>query len=237
MNFDTTHTLHGRVLPVATGMKLANPKLKVIVLAGDGDCIGYRRQPLHPCRLPEYRPDYDQYSPATPVGALSTTSPYGMIEGDFDAAKLAIAAGATYVARSSTYHVQHLVDMIAGGITHPGFAVVDTLCQCPNHFGRLNKQGNAAAMMRGYRDRCVRVGPVGETAGEAPGQAAGATGESAATGGNAGAAVGGSVPVRADLEKYEGTSRIPIGLLYKAIRPELTAEYAKMREAAKAKRP
>ncbi len=156
MNFDTTHTLHGRVLPVATGMKLANPKLKVIVLAGDGDCIGYRRQPLHPCRLPEYRPDYDQYSPATPVGALSTTSPYGMIEGDFDAAKLAIASGATYVARSSTYHAQHLTDMIAGAITHPGFSVVDALCQCPNHFGRLNKQGTAAAMMRGYRDRCVR---------------------------------------------------------------------------------
>ena len=97
-----------------------------------------------------------QYSPATPFGALPTTSPYGMIEGDFDAAKLAIASGATYVARSSTYHAQHLTDMIAGAITHPGFSVVDALCQCPNHFGRLNKQGTAAAMMRGYRDRCVR---------------------------------------------------------------------------------
>ena len=114
LDFNTLHTTHGRSLAFATGIKLANPKLKIVALGGDGDmsAIGGNHF-IHACRRNIdmtviifnnniYGMTGGQYSPTTPLGAKATTAPFGMLEPDFDLCKLAIAAGATFVARTAS---------------------------------------------------------------------------------------------------------------------------------------
>lgn len=164
MDFDTLHTAHGRAIPFATGVKLANPDLNVIVLTGDGDCtaIGGNHF-IHGCRRNVdltvvlfnnniYGMTGGQASPMTPTGKKATTAPYGAIDRPFDACKLAEAAGATYVARSTAFHVQHLADMIKGGLDSHGFSFIEAMCQCPTAFGRNNKMADPAKMMMALRD-------------------------------------------------------------------------------------
>lgn len=169
LNFDVAHTTHGRALAVATGMKMAKPSLKVITLMGDGDCLAIGGNHfIHAARRnidvtaivmnnSIYGMTGGQYSPATPFGAYSTTSPYGMVEGQMDACELARAAGATYVARSTAYHVHHLIDVLAEAIMHPGFSLVEAYVQCPNQFGRMNKSGTASDMMQEFKEKTYRV--------------------------------------------------------------------------------
>ncbi|MBQ1855743.1 MAG: 2-oxoacid:ferredoxin oxidoreductase subunit beta [Anaerovibrio sp.] len=167
MDFDTLHTAHGRAIPFATGIKLANPELNVIVITGDGDCtaIGGNHF-IHGCRRNVdltvvlfnnsiYGMTGGQASPMTPTHKKATTAPYGAIDRNFDACRLAEAAGATYVARSTAFHVQHLTDMIAGGIDNKGFSFVEAICQCPTSFGRKNKMADPAKMMMWMRDNAV----------------------------------------------------------------------------------
>jgi 2-oxoglutarate/2-oxoacid ferredoxin oxidoreductase subunit beta len=169
MDFDTLHTAHGRALTFATGIKLARPELNVIVLTGDGDAtaIGCNHF-IHAARRNIdittiifnngiYGMTGGQSSPLTPSGSLATTAPYGHIERPFDIAQLAIAAGATYVARGTAYHTQMLADVIAKGIEHKGFSVIDAITQCPTSFGRKNKMGEAPAMMEWQRDKAVTI--------------------------------------------------------------------------------
>lgn len=143
MDFDTLHTAHGRAIPFATGIKLANPDLNVIVITGDGDCtaIGGNHF-IHGCRRNVdltvimfnnniYGMTGGQASPTTPVGAKATTAPYGSVDRTFDACKLAEAAGATYVARSTAFHVQHMTNMIADGLDNKGFSFIEAMVQCP----------------------------------------------------------------------------------------------------------
>ena len=99
-----------------------------------------------------------QYSPMSGVGINATTAPYTNIDRDFDVVEMALAAGATFVARSTTYHAQQATDLIKQAILHEGFSVVEVLSQCPTHFGRKNKQGGAAEMMERYKDITVPVG-------------------------------------------------------------------------------
>ena len=96
-----------------------------------------------------------QASPMTPTHKKATTAPYGAIDRNFDACRLAEAAGATYVARSTAFHVQHLTDMIAGGIDNKGFSFIEAICQCPTSFGRKNKMADPAKMMMWMRDNAV----------------------------------------------------------------------------------
>lgn len=167
MDFDTLHTAHGRAIPFATGVKLANPELNVVVITGDGDCtaIGGNHF-IHGCRRNVdltvvlfdnniYGMTGGQASPMTPTGKKATTAPYGSIDRPFNACKLASAAGATYVARSTAFHVKHLTDMIAGGLRNKGFSFIEALVQCPTAYGRKNKLGSPATMMAWMRDNAV----------------------------------------------------------------------------------
>ena len=98
-----------------------------------------------------------QASPLTPMGAFATTAPYGQTDRSFDIAALAIAAGATYVARGTAYHAMQLTDLVAKGITNKGFSVIDAVTQCPTSYGRKNKMGSPAAMMQWQKDNAVMI--------------------------------------------------------------------------------
>ena len=160
MDFDTLHTAHGRAIPFATGVKLANPEMKVIVITGDGDCTaiggnhfihGARRNVDLTVILFNnniYGMTGGQASPLTPVNKKATTAPYGTVDRPFDPCELAKAAGATYVARSTAFHVNQLVELIAGGIENNGFSLIEAITQCPISYGRRNKMGDAAAMLK-----------------------------------------------------------------------------------------
>jgi len=80
-----------------------------------------------------------QGSPTTPLGKTSTTTPYGAVETPFDLVELAIAAGANYVARWTSYHVKQLTDAVLAGLNNPGFSLVEVRCQCPTSYGRRNR--------------------------------------------------------------------------------------------------
>jgi 2-oxoglutarate ferredoxin oxidoreductase subunit beta len=159
IDFNTLHTTHGRAIAFATGVKFSNPRLKVIVVTGDGDCLAIGGNHfIHACRRNIditvilvnnwiYGMTGGQFSPTTPTGKIGSTAPYGNIEQTFDPTKLAIAAGAAYVARSTVYHVDQLDKMIKGGLEKKGFSVVEVISNCHTYFGRLNKEGDAVEML------------------------------------------------------------------------------------------
>lgn len=167
LDFNTANTLHGRALPIATGVKMANPALNVIVCSGDGDCTAIGGNHLiHAARRnidltlvvfnnSIYGMTGGQYSPMTPIHSKATTAPYYTVEPSFNLLDLAKAAGATYVARATTYHVPVLVDVIAKGIAHKGFSIIEAVSACPISFGRQNKMGGPAQMMAWQRDHGV----------------------------------------------------------------------------------
>ena len=148
---DSLHTTHGRALAFATGVKMANPRLHVVVFTGDGDlsAIGGNHF-IHACRRNIditvvcmnnfiYGMTGGQGSPTTPIGKTSTTTPYGTEETPFDLAELAVAAGANYVARWTSYHVTELTKAVLTGIQTPGLSFIEVRCQCPTSYGRRNK--------------------------------------------------------------------------------------------------
>ncbi len=159
-NLDGFHGTHGRAIPAATGMKLANPELTIIVPMGDGDCaaiggnhfIQAARRNIDLTAIIMANQTYGmtgrQYSPLTPAGSITTTSPFSHIEPAFDMCELAMAAGATYVARGTVYHLQELIRLIAGGIAHKGFSVIEVLAPCPINFGRYNNTPTPTEMYR-----------------------------------------------------------------------------------------
>jgi len=169
LDFDTLHTAHGRALAFATGIKLARPELKVIVMTGDGDCtaIGGNHF-IHAARRNIgittivmnnniYGMTSGQYSPMTPKGMYGTTAPFGNLERSFDLCELAKAAGATYVARATSYHVPLLIDLIEAALRNEGFSMVEAITQCPTYFGRKNKVGGAVEMLNWIKDSVVNV--------------------------------------------------------------------------------
>jgi 2-oxoglutarate ferredoxin oxidoreductase subunit beta len=99
-----------------------------------------------------------QYSPLSGYGTLATTAPYTNIDQSFDTVELATAAGATFVARSTSYHVQQLTKILKQAILHEGFSVVEVLTQCPTYFGRKNREGNAVDMMESYKKNTTPIG-------------------------------------------------------------------------------
>ena len=170
VDFHSLHTLHGRALAFATGIKLARPKLKVIVPLGDGDglAIGGNHF-IHAARRNIdmtaivmnnriYGMTGGQCSPSTGYGNAATTAPFGSIERDFDTVKLAIAANASFVARTTTYHVREMIDILKQAFSHEGFAMVEILSQCPTYFGRKNKIGDAVEMMEWFKSNTIPIG-------------------------------------------------------------------------------
>lgn len=102
-----------------------------------------------------------QASPLTPQGDRTTTTPYGNPERNFDIMKLAEAAGATFAARSTTYHLTLLDRIIERSVANKGFSVVEAMTYCPVGYGRMNKKGDATAMLNFYRDTAVMAEKVG----------------------------------------------------------------------------
>jgi 2-oxoglutarate ferredoxin oxidoreductase subunit beta len=170
VDFHSLHTIHGRALAFATGVKLSKPELNVIVPMGDGDALSIGGNHfIHAARRNIditaivmnnriYGMTGGQYSPLSGEGTLATTAPYLNIDQAFDVVELSKAAGATFVARSTTYHVHQMSDIIRQAIVHEGFSVVEIMSQCPTYFGRKNKLGSAADMMRWFKDHTVPVG-------------------------------------------------------------------------------
>ncbi len=170
VDFHTLHTIHGRALAFATGVKLSRPELNVIVPMGDGDALSIGGNHfLHAARRNIditaivmnnriYGMTGGQYSPLTGYGRMATTAPYTNIDQSFDVVELARAAGATFVARTTTYHVQQITTLIRQAILHDGFSVVEIMSQCPTYFGRKNRLGSASDMMRLLKENTTPVG-------------------------------------------------------------------------------
>lgn len=162
-NTDSFHTTHGRPIAFATGVKLANPNLKVVVISGDGDlfAIGGNHF-IHAARRNmdiqvicannfNYGMTGGQQGPTTPIDAMTTTTPYGNIEHPFNLVHLAAAAGATYVARWTTLHVRRLTESIKKALQKEGFSFIEVVSPCPEIYGRYNKMGRGIDMMNWFK--------------------------------------------------------------------------------------
>jgi len=144
------HGIHGRNLAYATGVKLAKPELKVVVLTGDGDCgaiggnhlIHAARRNLDVTVIMDNNGTYamtgGQMGPTTETGRYSTTSPRGNLEKPFDICKLVETAGGTYVARWTTAHPVALIRAIKEGLSHRGLSFIEVVAQCPTIYGRYS---------------------------------------------------------------------------------------------------
>ncbi len=167
MDYNTLHTTHGRALAFATGLKIARPEMKVIAIMGDGDALAIGGNHfIHAARRnigitalvvnnSIYGMTGGQYSPTTPLDARATTAPYGNVEPPFPICDLAAAAGATYVARSTVYHVLELDKYLAQAISNEGFSLVEAVSYCHTTFGRINKLGAAVDMMRALKENSI----------------------------------------------------------------------------------
>ena len=170
VDFHSLHTIHGRALAFATGVKLSRPELHVIVPMGDGDGLSIggnhfihaARRNINLTALIMNNRTYGmtggQFSPMSGLGTKASTAPYSNIDNSFDVVELAKAAGATFVARTTTFHVNQLSDLIKAAIEHQGFSVVEIFTQCPTYFGRKNKLGDAPEMLQVFKERTVPVG-------------------------------------------------------------------------------
>lgn len=170
LDFHTLHTLHGRALAFAVGVKMSRPELTVLVPMGDGDALSIGGNHfIHACRRNidmtaivmnnrVYGMTGGQYSPLSGYGTMATTAPYTNIDQEFDVVNIATAAGATFVARTTAYHVQQLADVLKEAIRHKGFSVVEVMSQCPTYFGRKNKEGSAVDMMEKMKTLTTPIG-------------------------------------------------------------------------------
>lgn len=164
---DSIHTTHGRSIPVATGVKLVRPESNVVVFGGDGDLLGIGLSHLiHAARRNQditvflvnnmiYGMTGGQVAPTTPLGFRTTTTPYGSFERPLDAARLLAVAGACYVARWTTVHVEQLVEAMKMAITTDGFAFVEVVSQCPTAFGRRVGLKTSLDILRWFKQNSV----------------------------------------------------------------------------------
>jgi len=172
MDFNTIHTTHGRALAFATGLKIAKPLMKVITIMGDGDALAIGGNHfIHAARRnigttaivvnnAIYGMTGGQYSPTTPINGRASTAPYGNIEPPMPICELAIAAGASYVARSTVYHAIELDRYIEQAIRKNGFSLVEAVSYCHTTYGRLNKLGSPTDMMRQLKDNSASLNTV-----------------------------------------------------------------------------
>ena len=164
---NTVHTTHGRAIAYATGIKLANPGKHVIVVTGDGDGLAIGgNHTIHGCRRNIdlnhilvnnfiYGLTNSQTSPTTPRGFWTVTAQYGNVDPSFDAAKLAIAAGATFVGRESVTNPEKIERLLAKGFEHEGYSFFDIFSNCHVNLGRKNKMSEAVQMLKWLDSRTV----------------------------------------------------------------------------------
>ncbi|HOL71334.1 MAG TPA: 2-oxoacid:ferredoxin oxidoreductase subunit beta [Bryobacteraceae bacterium] len=178
LRLDSFHTTHGRAIPFATGLKLANPSLNVVVYSGDGDLFAIGGNHLiHAARRNLdikvicinnliYAMTGGQTAPTTPGEAITTTAPYGCYEPAFNLCALADSAGASYVARWTTYHVRQLTKSMSEVMRKRGFCFIEIISPCPTLYQRRNKMGDGLDTMKYYKQKSkVRHGaPTSELA-------------------------------------------------------------------------
>jgi 2-oxoglutarate ferredoxin oxidoreductase subunit beta len=167
LNLDSFHTTHGRAIPFATGLTLANPKLRVVVYSGDGDIVAIGGNHfIHSARRNmdllvicvnnfTYGMTGGQAGPTTPVTAKATTAPYGCFEYPFNIPYLAMAAGASYVARWTSLHMRRLKNSMAEALPKRGFRVIEIICPCPTAFARKNRLGTGLDLLKYYHDNSI----------------------------------------------------------------------------------
>lgn len=163
VNMDSFHTTHGRAIPFATGLKLANPKLNVIVYSGDGDLFAIGGNHLiHAARRNIdlkvicvnnliYAMTGGQTAPTTPNDVITSTAPYGTYDPAFNIPHLVEAAGAVYVARWTTFHVKQLAKSMNEMFAKKGFGFIEVISPCPTLYQRRNKMGEALDAMKAYK--------------------------------------------------------------------------------------
>jgi 2-oxoglutarate ferredoxin oxidoreductase subunit beta len=166
-NGDTLHTLHGRALAFATGAKLYNPDLCVMVISGDGDLSSIGGNHLiHAARRNIdlkvicannmiYGMTGGQVASTTPKGSKTTTTNEGNPYRPFDLCKLVEAAGATYVARYAVAQPVALINSIKKALLHVGFSFIEVLSPCPTQFGRRNRLDRPEEMIQDLIRRCI----------------------------------------------------------------------------------
>ncbi|MDD5959899.1 MAG: 2-oxoacid:ferredoxin oxidoreductase subunit beta [Methanobrevibacter wolinii] len=166
---DSLHTTHGRALSFATGLKVSNPDLDVVVFTGDGDCASIGGNHLiHAARRNInltvicinnniYGMTGGQISPTSPKGSYGSTAPYGNRDKPFHLAELVAAAGATYVARWTTVQVESAVKSIKKGLKNKGFSFIEIVSQCPTYFGRKNKMKTPVKMMDHIKNSTIYI--------------------------------------------------------------------------------
>ena len=166
VNLDSYHTTHGRAIPFATGMKLANPELNVIVFSGDGDlfAIGGNHF-IHAARRNvdmtvicvnnfNYGMTGGQVAATTPYRAKTTTTPVGNSESPFNLPLLAYASGATYISRWTILHTRELMESIEEALLKRGFSFIEVLAPCPVNYGRRNRE-KPLDSLRIYQERTL----------------------------------------------------------------------------------
>ena len=167
VNLDSYHTTHGRAIPFATGMHVANPDLEVTVFSGDGDLttIGGNHL-IHAIRRNvdinifcvnnfTYGMTGGQFGATTPTGSITSTTPYGKVEGAFNLPSLAAGLGAPFVARWTTLHVLQLVQAMERAMQVEGVAFIEIISPCPIGFGKKNNFKTGVDFMNHFLDYCV----------------------------------------------------------------------------------
>lgn len=166
---DSIHTPHGRSLPVATGIKLLRPELNVVVFGGDGDIVGIGLSHfIHAARRNldvlvimvnnmVYGMTGGQVAPTTPFDTKTTTTPYGSFEHPLDAARLAVTAGACYVARWTTAYPNEFRESVKKAIKMQGFRFIEVVSQCPTAFGRRIGLNSAKEMMKWFKENTISM--------------------------------------------------------------------------------
>lgn len=167
LKFDTFHTTHGRAIPFATGLALANPKLKVIVMSGDGDLAAIGGNHLiHAARRNvdllvifvnnfTYGMTGGQVTPTTPETAYATTTPYGNFEHPFNIPYLAASSGAVYVARWTAFHLRQMERSMARALNIKGFRLIEVISACPTLYQRKNRLGEGLDAMKYFAESSV----------------------------------------------------------------------------------
>ncbi|MGJ0298052.1 2-oxoglutarate ferredoxin oxidoreductase subunit beta [Aliarcobacter cryaerophilus] len=157
INCNTVHTTHGRTLPYATGIKMANPNKKVIVVGGDGDGLAIGgNHTIHAARRNIdltyilinnfiYGLTNSQTSPTTPKGMWTATMERGNIDPTFDSCKLVEAAGASFVARETMIDPKKLERTLVKALEHKGFSYLEVFSNCHVNLGRKNKMASATS--------------------------------------------------------------------------------------------
>jgi 2-oxoglutarate/2-oxoacid ferredoxin oxidoreductase subunit beta len=167
VQLDSFHTTHGRAIPFATGLRLANQQLKTVVFSGDGDLAAIGGNHLiHAARRNidmtvicvnnfNYGMTGGQFGPTAPYDVRSSTSMYGNYEPAFNLPLLMSASGASYIARWTIVHLHQLETAIVEALQKPGFSFVEVISPCPTVYGRLNKEPSGLDSLRSYVERSV----------------------------------------------------------------------------------